>query len=142
MSDEPFYRFSLSVGQVFHPVLPLLELGDVGEYLCRVGEVLVHIVEVSEQYVSPEDKVVQTLRFLVQSLVLSVKLDQQSGAVRLRTLGCPVKKVIDSQCFRCEDRHSALAGCFFPEILEEKGPGPAVRKDEADMLHISFCKVM
>ena len=72
MSRESLHRLSLGFAEIGESVLDLLELLDIGEKPVGTDKVLVHIVKVPENHISPEDELVQRLGRIVDRLVALV----------------------------------------------------------------------
>ena len=83
IAHEPLQRLALGFGKVGIRVLYVLELGDVPEKHPGIGKVLVHIVEITEDDISPEYEIVQLLRLRIEAAVAFVESQQQVHPVRL-----------------------------------------------------------
>ena len=97
MRDEMPDSFALGVGQVTVVILDALEVRHVGEKVFRIHEELVHVIEVREDDLAPEDEFVQGFSLGINRLVRFIQFQQQADAVRHFPAIYPAEKVIDGQ---------------------------------------------
>ena len=136
LADGRFLRLV----QVVEAVLDAAEVGDVGEELLGIDEVLVHVGEVRQQHAAPEDEVVERLRLrsvaLVERLVAVIKLEQQVHLVRL----AGVREAVEEVVHRVQGRHAHRLlppGDAFAQVLAEERHRAPVREDEAQVFNPS-----
>ena len=102
----------------------LLVFLDVGVKLRRVCEVLVHIVEVSQDHIAPEDELIQWFCLWEEGFVAIVQFEQQAHSVGgLRTCYF-VEEIVNSQHLRSNDRAPKRLYCFAQVFLEEHLASP------------------
>ena len=77
MPEEALQGGALRLREIGEGVAHVLELGEVGEQLRRVDEVLVHVAEVRQQHVAPEDELIQGLGLGVDLAIASVQLQEK-----------------------------------------------------------------
>ena len=128
---------ALDVRQVAVVVLDVLEVRHVGEQVLRVHEELVHVAEVREDHLAPEDELVQGLGLRVHGLVGLVQLQQETDAVRHLAAIDLVEEIVDGQ--RLRRAHRTVRAALpqeVAEVLPEEHGRPPVGKDEARPFHI------
>ena len=127
----------LDVRQMAVVVLDALEVRHVREKVLRIDEKLVHVVEVGEDDLAPEEELVQGLGLGIYGLVGLVQLQQKTDAVRHLAAVYAVEEVVDRQG---RGRMHGLVRPALPqdvaEILPEERGRPPVRKDEARVSYV------
>ena len=76
------YRFPLGIAEVLVAVLQGLQVRDVGKYRLGIDQVLVYVVEIREDDVSPVDKLVQAFGLGIMLFVAGVEVYELAYAVR------------------------------------------------------------
>ena len=74
MAYECIYRASLDLSQERVIRLDLLEIRNIGKELFRVDKVLVHIIEVTKDDISPEHELVQSLCLRIKFSITLVQV--------------------------------------------------------------------
>ena len=135
MGDKAQDGLPLNVGQVAIIVLDALEIGHVGKEALRIHQVLVHIVEIREDHLAPENELIEGFRLGEDGPVGGVQFQQEPDAVRHFAAIDPIKEIIDGEGHRGMKRtgRSALPHQV-AEILPKEDPGAAVRENKACIL--------
>ena len=97
MPDEILYRRPLRSCEIFKGILHGLEIGHIGIQHGRVGQILVHIIEVPQDDIPPENEFIETFRLGVQGLVAAVKLEEERYPVRAPAPVDLLEEVVDSE---------------------------------------------
>ena len=97
---ETVNRLALVIGKVGIVVLDLLELPDICIELIRIDQVLVHVVKVSQDDVSPENELVQGLSPEIERLVAFVEFEEEADPVCRPDTGYLIEKVVDGHQLR------------------------------------------
>ena len=122
----------LDFRQVAVVVLDILEIRHVGEQVLRVHEELVHVAEVREDHLAPEDELVQGLGLRVYRPVGFVQFQQQADAVGHLTALDLVEEIVDGQGLGRQ--HGPVRAALpqeVAEVLPEEHGRPPVRENEA-----------
>ena len=129
MPRETLQSFTLVFREIGKRVLDLLELLDIGEQAIRADQILVDIVEVTQDHIPPEDEFIERLRILDQILIAVVQFQQESDSVAGPSAGDFIEEIVDSQRQRGLDR--LLGGRHgLTEIFLEKHLAAPVREYE------------
>ena len=127
----------LDLGQVAVVVLDVLEVRHVGEQVLRVHEELVHVAEVREDHLAPEDEFVQGLGLRIHGLVGFVQRQQQADAVRHLAAMDLVEEIVDGQGLgRVHRPVRAALPQEVAEVLPEEHGRPPVREHEAGPFYV------
>ena len=122
----------LDFRQVAVVVLDILEIRHVSEQVLRVHEELVHVAEVREDHLAPEDELVQGLGLRVYRPVGFVQFQQQADAVGHLTALDLVEEIVDGQGLGRQ--HGPVRAALpqeVAEVLPEEHGRPPVRENEA-----------
>ena len=130
MPHEIHYRLTLHRSQILERVLDGLEIGHVGIQTGRIGQILVHIVEIAEYHISPEYEFIQAFRLGVQLPVTPVKFQEQHNPVCSLAPVYSYEKIIYCEHFRGDDRHSGLFSHHLGKVFPEKRHRPPVRENK------------
>ena len=134
MEEKMLDGFALVIAQVVEAVLQGFEIAHVLQQGPRVHPVFVHIVEIGQQHISPEDEFVQGLRGGIQFLVAGVQFQQQAQAVRNFQAREGAEKVTDGVQGRNQQGSTAFYG--FSQVFAEEDHRPPVGEDEAGTLDV------
>ena len=135
VGHKAVHRIALDVRQIGETVLQPLEIGHIGEQGLRVHQVLVHVVEVRQDHVAPEEELVQGLGLGVKGLVAGIQLGQKPVPVRHVYAADAVEEVVDGIHRRRGDRPGGLPlAHHLSQVLAEEDCRPPVGKDENEML--------
>ena len=127
MSYEGFQCFLLGIGQIRERVLDLLEICNIREYLFRIDEILVHIIKISENDISPEDEIIQRLCPWIQCSIAFIQFQKQGYAVCCLQSGRLGKEVVYRHHLRSHERNSrAVSGDCIRKIFSEEHHGTTV----------------
>ena len=132
MGNEVLNRSPLCISKISECILKLSEVGNIGIQLPGVGQVLVHIIEVSQDDISPEDEIVQGLGIPVQLPIALIEFQKQGHPPgRLRPADLE-EELVHCQHLRGNHRNRRRV---FPdrigEVFPEEDHRPPVRENEA-----------
>ena len=127
-----FNRSPLCISKISECILKLSEVGNIGIQLPGVGQVLVHIIEVSQDDISPEDEIVQGLGIPVQLPIALIEFQKQGHPPgRLRPADLE-EELVHCQHLRGNHRNRRRV---FPdrigEVFPEEDHRSPVRENEA-----------
>ena len=117
---ETLHGLLLGICQVGEIVLHPLILGHVREKAPGRNQVLVHIVEVSQQDVAPEYEIVQGLRSGVEFLVAVIEGKQKVNPVHRRGAAYLVEEIVHRKHPGGDNRPSALPDKVRQPFLEKQ----------------------
>ena len=135
VGDEVLHRLALHFRQVAEIVLDVLVGYYIGKKVPGVYQILVDVVEIGQDDLSPEDELVQGLMFRVNGAIAVVEGQQQGNAPADRRPVHAAKEVVDGKRLR---RHDGTARPLLPQqvpqVLPEEDRGPSVGENEAVVL--------
>ena len=112
MTDKALDCLSLSVRKITESILNLLEVGHIRKQLLGIHQILVHIIEIRQDDLSPENELIKTLR-IHSGIRIMCREDLHIGMIQLQqlcdTIHCshaahPVKEIINCMHLRSNDR--------------------------------------
>ena len=139
MTQETFDGFSLGIRKVFECILQGLEIRHIRKELLRIDKILVHIVEIRKDDISPEDEFIQRFRLGIKSLVRIIQLQQKPHSVRSRNSRDPAEEIIYGEHLRSKQRN--ILHCR-AKMFAEPYHRTTVWKDEAFLFNLPFIIIM
>ena len=138
MADGLFLPFA----QVFKLVLDGLEVPHVLHEFLRIHQVLVHVVKIGQQHLSPEEELVQRFGLGIKGGVAGVQFQQQAQAVGRVGIGHLAEEIVDGVERRHHHRPFPGGAQKVSQVLLEEDQGTAVGEDEASALYILSRQIM
>ena len=133
MVYERLYRLPLCLLKIGKIILNALVLSDIRKQSLRISQILVHIIEVSKDNVTPEYEVIQGLRTRMQSGIALVQLNKQSDPVRNLHRGILREHITHRHHLGSHYRSCPVSRNCLHQILLEKDQRTSVRENKATL---------
>ena len=136
MTDEAFNRIPLCPGQIAVGILYLFQVRYISKQLLCIHEILIDIIEISENHITPEHKFINCLCSRIKSSIAVIKIKQEPQPVCRIPVGHRIEQVIDCGHHR-HDQWSCKRICrnIVSKMLPEEYHGTTVRKYKAFPLY-------
>ncbi len=138
MAQKAFNRSPLYRGQITESVLQLTVIGNIGEKLPRIDKILVHVIEIPQNHIAPEDEFIQRLSLGINAPVTFIQFQQQTHPVRRLHSSHTEEQIIDCNHLRSNHWLAVRRSCNrITKIFPEEYHRATVRKDKASPAYVS-----
>ena len=100
MRQETIYCIFLIFREIRVIILNFTEILDIGKNMIRIDQILVHIIKIGQNHISPENELIQAFRVRIECGIVLLEFKKEFEFVCRAATGKTIEKIVDGKHHR------------------------------------------